>query len=104
MIFYTPFVLLASQKWFGSLSEEDKELVLEAANESAAFQREISRKSAEDLEQELIAKGFEITEPTPEALAAMRERVAPVVKEYSEKIGVDVVEQAQAAMAAIAAQ
>jgi tripartite ATP-independent periplasmic transporter solute receptor, DctP family len=101
---YTPFVLLASQKWFGSLSEEDKELVLEAANESAAFQREISRKSAEDLEQELIAKGFEITEPTPEALAAMRERVAPVVKEYSEKIGVDVVEQAQAAMAAIAAQ
>ncbi|MCK8780043.1 TRAP transporter substrate-binding protein [Rhizobium sp. NTR19] len=101
---YTPFVLLASQKWFGSLSEEDKELVLEAANESAAFQREISRKSAEDLEQELIAKGFEITEPTPEALAAMRERVAPVVKEYSEKIGVDVVEQAEAAMAAIAAQ
>lgn len=101
---YTPFVLLASQKWFGSLSDEDKAIVMEAAKESAAFQREISRKSAEDLEQELVAKGFKITQPTPEALAAMRERVAPVVTEYSEKIGADVVEQARAAMAAVAGQ
>jgi tripartite ATP-independent transporter DctP family solute receptor len=101
---YTPFVLLASQKWFASLSDEDKAIVMEAAKESAAFQREVSRKSAEDLEQELVAKGFEITQPTPEALAAMRERVAPVVKEYSEKIGADVVEQARAAMAAVAGQ
>jgi len=99
---YTPFVLLASQKWFGSLSDEDKALVMEAAKESAKFQREVSRKAAEDLEQELVAKGFQIIEPTPEALAAMRERVAPVVQEYSEKIGVDLVEQARAAMAAAA--
>jgi tripartite ATP-independent periplasmic transporter solute receptor, DctP family len=98
---YTPFVLLASQKWFSSLSDEDKALVMEAAKESAAFQREISRKASVDLEQELIAKGFEITQPTPEAMAVMRERVAPVVQEYSEKIGVDLVEQARAAMAAV---
>ena len=99
---YTPFVLLASQKWFGSLSEKDKAAVMEAAKESAAFQRDISRKAAENLEQELEAKGFKITRPTPEALAAMRERVAPVVKEYSEKIGVDLVEKARADMAAVA--
>jgi len=101
---YTPFVLLASQKWFGSLSDEDKALVMEAAKESAKFQREVSRKAAEDLEQELVAKGFQIIEPTPEALAAMRERVAPVVQEYSEKIGVDLVEQARGAMAAVASK
>ena len=99
---YTPFVLLASQKWFGSLSEEDKAAVMAAAKESAAFQRDLSRKEAEKLEAELEAKGFKITRPTPEALAAMRERVAPVVKEYSEKIGVDLVEQARSAMAAVA--
>jgi tripartite ATP-independent transporter DctP family solute receptor len=101
---YTPFVLLASQKWFGGLSDKDKALVMEAAKESATFQREVSRKSAEDLEQELVSKGFKITQPTPEALAAMSARVAPVVKEYSEKIGTDVVEQARAAMAAVAKQ
>jgi len=99
---YTPFVLLASQKWFSSLSDEDKAHVMEAAKESAAFQRDLSRKAAEDLEAELEEKGFEITRPTPEALAAMSERVAPVVQEYSEKIGVDLVEQARAAMAAVA--
>ncbi|MCX8278907.1 TRAP transporter substrate-binding protein [Phyllobacterium sp. 0TCS1.6C] len=97
---YTPFVLLASQKWFGSLSEEDKAIVMEAAKESATFQRQLSRKAAEDLEGELEAKGFKITRPTPEALAAMSERVAPVVKEYSDKIGVDLVEQARSAMGA----
>ncbi|MFC0246376.1 TRAP transporter substrate-binding protein [Falsochrobactrum ovis] len=97
---YTPFVLLASQKWFDSLSEEDKATVMEAAKESAVFQREISRKAAEDLEKELADKGFEITFPTPEALAEMRERVAPVVEEYSAQIGTDLVEKARAAMAA----
>lgn len=101
---YTPFVLLASRKWFGSLSDEDKANVLAAAKETAAFQRDISRKSADVLEKELAAKGFKITQPTPEALAAMRTRVAPVVKEYSDKIGTDVVEQARAAMATVAGQ
>lgn len=97
---YTPFVLLASQKWFGGLSDEDKAAVMEAAKESATFQRDISRKAASELEGKLKEEGFEITQPSPEALAAMGERVAPVVKEYSEKIGVELVEQARAAMAA----
>jgi hypothetical protein len=34
---------------------------MEAAKESATFQRDVSRKSAEDLEKELEAKGFQIT-------------------------------------------
>lgn len=101
---YTPFVLLASRKWFGSLSEEDKANVMAAAKESAAFQRDVSRKSADVLEKELAAKGFKITQPTPEALAAISKRVAPVVKEYSDKIGADVVDQARAAMATVAGQ
>jgi tripartite ATP-independent transporter DctP family solute receptor len=97
---YTPFVLLASRKWFGSLSEKDKALVMEAAKESATFQRNVSRKASEELESQLVAKGFKITQPSPEAMAAMRERVAPVVVEYSKKIGTDLVEEARAAMAA----
>lgn len=96
---YTPFVLLASRKWFGSLSDKDKTLVMEAAKESATFQRDISRKASEELESQLVAKGFKITQPSPEAMTAMRERVAPVVVEYSKKIGTDLVEQARAAMA-----
>ena len=75
---------------------------MEAAKESAAFQRDLSRKAAEQLEVELQAKGFKITRPTPEALKAMSDRVAPVVTEYSKKIGLDLVEQARTAMAASA--
>ena len=101
---YTPFVLLASRKWFGGLSDADKASVMAAAKETAAFQRDVSRKSAEALEKELVAKGFKIVQPTPEALEAMRKRVAPVVKEYSDKIGADMVEQARAAMATVAGQ
>ena len=47
----------------------------------------------------LQAMGLNITRPTPYALAAMSDRVAPVVAEYSKKIGPDLVEQARAAMA-----
>ncbi len=101
---YTPFVLLASPRWFGSLSEEDQALVLEAAKESAAFQRELSRSEAVRLEGEVQKEGMQITRLTPEVMATLRERVAPVVAEYSEKIGNDLVEQARAAMAAVANQ
>lgn len=101
---YTPFVLLASPRWFGSLSEADQALVLQAAQESAVYQRELSRNEAVRLQEEVQREGMQVIQPTPEALAALRERVAPVVEQYSRTIGVDLVEQARAAMAAAAGQ
>ena len=99
---YTPFVLLASKKWFGGLSAEDQALVMEAAQEAAIYQRDLSRSAAESLVGELEAEGMEVTRPTEEAMAAFRERTAPVVDQFRDQIGADLVDMARTAMDAVA--
>lgn len=99
---YTPYVLLASKRWFDSLSEEDQQLVLEAAQESAEYQRSLSREDADRLTGLLEEEGMQITRLSDEEMARLRERVAPVVDEFSETIGIELVEQARADMAAVA--
>ena len=63
---------------------------------------ELSRNDAERLTGLLEEEGMEITRPSDEVIAAMRERVAPVVEEFTQTIGPDLVEQAKADMAAAA--
>lgn len=99
---YTPFVLLASKKWFGGLSAEDQALVMEAAQETAIYQRDLSRSDADRLIGLLAEEGMEVTRPSEEAMNVLRERTAPVVEQFTEQIGADLVEKARAAMAAVA--
>ena len=40
---------VASKKWFDGLAEEDQKLVMEAAQESAEYQRSLSRDAADRL-------------------------------------------------------
>lgn len=99
---YTPFVLLASKRWFDGLSDEDRAAVLEAAQEAAVYQRDLSRSDADRLTGLLEEEGMQVTRLTEEEMAKLRERVAPVVERFSEEIGTDLVEQARAAMDAVA--
>lgn len=97
---YTPYVLLASKSWFDGLSAEDQALVMEAAQESAEYQRGLSRNDAERLTGLLQEEGMEVSRLPDEEMAKLRERVAPVVTQFTETIGADLVEQARASMAA----
>lgn len=97
---YTPYVLLASKKWFDGLSAEDQKLVLEAAQESALFQRSLSRNDADRLTKLLEEEGMAVTRLTPEEQARMQDKVAPVVEEFSQTIGADLIAKAREAMAA----
>jgi len=99
---YTPFVLLASKKWFDGLSAEDQALVMEAAQETAVYQRDLSRSDADRLTAALEEEGMEVTRLSDEAMANLRERVAPVVDQFSDQIGADLIERARAAMDAVA--
>ncbi|CAM3511141.1 TRAP transporter substrate-binding protein [Halomonas sp. FME1] len=99
---YTPYVLLASKKWFDSLAEDDQQLVMEAAQESAEYQRALSRDDADRLVGLLEEEGMEVTRLSEEEMTKLRDAVAPVVTEFSEQIGLDLIEQARADMAAVA--
>jgi len=97
---YTPYVLLASKKWFDSLSAEDKKLVLEAARESAPYQRKLSRDAADHIAHVVLkGHGMDVTTLPPAEQAKLREMVKPVVAKYTEVIGTDLVRQAQEDMA-----
>ncbi|TCT04219.1 TRAP transporter substrate-binding protein [Aquabacter spiritensis] len=97
---YTPFVLLASRKWFDSLPEADKKIVMEAARESAVYQRALSRDAADTIANVLLVKaGMDVAKLPPEEQAKLREKVQPVVEKYTKILGEDLVKQAREDMA-----
>lgn len=97
---YTAFFVAASKKWFDTLSPADQKAVLEAARESAPYQRKLSRDAAERITRELRDQGgMDVTTLAPAEVAKLREMVKPVVAQFSEVIGADVIKQAREDMA-----
>lgn len=62
-LFYAGGVVLASDEWLDSLSEEDRELVISAAKEAGAYQREWTQKSEESITKTFEKEGWTITYP-----------------------------------------
>ncbi len=97
---YTAFFVAANKKWFDSLSASDQKLVLEAAHESAPYQRQLSRDAADRIaHKELKDQGMDVTTLAPAEMAKLREMVKPVVAKFSEVIGPDLIKQAREDMA-----
>lgn len=61
---YTPFLVVASKKWWGTLSPQDQKIIQDAAFETRLFQRQDSRKMAEQAQSELQAKGMKVSDLT----------------------------------------
>lgn len=97
---YTPYLLLASSKWFNSLSEADRKLVMEAAQESAIYQRKLSRDNADNIAFKILkGHGMDVVVLPPAEMTKLREAVKPVQEEFSKIIGQELVGQARADMA-----
>lgn len=92
---YTPYLLLASKTWFDSLSDEDKAIVREAAQEAAIYQRDLSRTDAERLVGLLEEEGMEVTRLSDDEMARLREAVGPVVDQFTDTIGAELIQQAR---------
>jgi len=97
---YGPHILLINKKMFDSFPAEDQKIILEAAKESAKFQRATNRKMEADFIVELKKVGMVVTELTPEQLKAFQDAVKPVYDEWVPKIGKDLVAEFQATVAA----
>lgn len=80
-----PEVLIASQKLWDSLSEEDKQAFSEAAMESVPVQREAWAELVEGSKKAVKENGNEIIEV--EDPSAWREAVQPVYDKYGEQYG-----------------
>jgi tripartite ATP-independent transporter DctP family solute receptor len=61
--FYSPAMLLVSEAFYGSLSDAEKKVVMEAGKKACAYERELSLKADQELEAACKKEGMVITHP-----------------------------------------
>lgn len=90
---YSPAPLMMGADLFNSLSEADQTIVLEAAAIATPVQREASQQMEQDLVAELETLGMTVTRPD---LAPFKERVQPVIAQWKDTVGAELVDAALA--------
>jgi tripartite ATP-independent transporter DctP family solute receptor len=90
---YTPWVVLASKKWWDTLSPEEQKLIRQAAAASRDFERKDSRADSAKAMTTLEQAGMKINTISPEEVARMRQKVQPVVDKYTQELGPELIKQ-----------
>ena len=83
---YNPQSFLMSKATWDRLNEDERKIILDAANESAVFQRKVSRE-AQDRSLASIRKTLLVDELAPGEVEKIRAKLKPVVEKYSASIG-----------------
>ncbi|WP_377811693.1 TRAP transporter substrate-binding protein (plasmid) [Azospirillum sp. A29] len=97
---YSPWIMLASKRWYDGLSADEKKILNEAAIASRDFERKDSREASAQSIAYLKEKGMQINELSPAELERMREMVKPAFDKYAADGGADVLKDLQGAIAA----
>jgi len=88
---YTPVALVASKKWWSSLTPEQQSTVQRVAEETRTFERAEELRQAADVVAQLKAKGMAVTAMSPAELEKIRASVQPVIDKNADTIGGEVV-------------
>ncbi len=86
---YTPVALLASKRWWSSLTPDQQRTVQKVAEDTRAFQRKEELRDATDVVGQLKAKGMSVTEMSAAELEKIRAAVQPVIDKGAESIGAE---------------
>ncbi|ARP84895.1 TRAP transporter substrate-binding protein [Bordetella genomosp. 9] len=92
---YTPWVVLASKKWWDTLSPDEQKVIREAAASSRDFERKDSRADSTKAMETLKEAGMKINTVSPEELQRLRAKAQPVVDKYTQDLGPELVKQLQ---------
>jgi len=96
---YSPWIVLASKKWWDGLSQAERKVLLDAAVKSRDFERKDTREEAAKALSELRAKGMQINELSPAEANRMREKLTAVHASIADQVGRDLWAETQAALA-----
>jgi len=88
---YTPVALVASSKWWSSLTPDQQTTVQKVAEETRAFQRKEELRDASGVVAQLKVKGMSVTEMPPAELDKIRAAVQPVIDKNTDTIGAEFV-------------
>ena len=79
---YNPQSMFISKKTWDRLNKDEQQILLDAAKESAVYQRKFSR-DAQDASLANLKKTMEYTELPPAEVAKVRTKLKPVIDKYS---------------------
>jgi tripartite ATP-independent transporter DctP family solute receptor len=90
---YNSQLLLVSKKFWDTLSDEEKKIFEDAANETRDYQRKVAREMDAKSREALVKSGMQINDISSEEIARMRDKVKPVVEKYAAQVGEDLTKQ-----------
>lgn len=94
---YTPFVLLASKRWWDGLTADEQGVLKQAAKTSQAYQRKISREADTESLQYIKDQGVKVARFSPEEKEKIRATLEPIVTKLRTEIGPETVDAVMAA-------
>ncbi|RZJ83525.1 MAG: TRAP transporter substrate-binding protein [Massilia sp.] len=98
---YSPWIVLASKKWWDGLSADEKKALEESAAASRDFERKDSREASVKAIDFLKEKGMQVTMVSDAELARMREKAKPAFDKFAAEGGAEVVKELQAEIAKV---
>lgn len=98
--FYTGMPLLMSKKTWDGMSEAERRIIREAADEAKVFQRRTAL-AQEDKSIETLKKGMQVNEVSAAEMDRMREKARPVVEKFAREVGESLYQQVTAELARI---
>jgi len=89
---YAANIILVSKRFWDQLSEQERKILQDAADESRTYQREVSRQAALKAIEQLKTAGVAFNEVEPEQFARMQEKVRPVLQQFTKAYDPAIVE------------
>ncbi len=101
---YSPWIVMASKKWWDQLSKDEQKILSDAAKLSRDFERKDTRAEAASAVADLKAKGMQVNELSPAESARMRDKLTRVYAQIGADIGMDLWNETQAELTKIRAK
>jgi tripartite ATP-independent transporter DctP family solute receptor len=96
---YSPWIVLASKKWWDGLSKDEQKVLLDAAKASRDFERKDTRDEAGKALADLKGKGMQINELPAVEAGRMRDKLTRVNASIAANVGMELWTETQTALA-----
>lgn len=98
---YSPWVMMASKKWWDTLSKAEQKVLMDAAKASRDFERKDTRAEAAKAVADLKAKGMQVNELPAAEVARMRDKLTHINASIGVTVGMPLWNETRDALAAL---
>ena len=93
---YSPWIVLASKKWWDALSKDEQNVLMQAAKSSRDFERKDTREEGVKALADLKTKGMQVNELPASEAGRMRDKLTKINATVAANVGMDLWNEAQA--------